>query len=165
LLQFDQPPKADEPIEIALTNSTIRDATGLIVFHFNRPPSSETGSILITTNDCVLAPGARGALMLFAGSTSSADLAKSVQWSGQGSLSPTGARVVARVGKSGPATTDEVDVSIDGLVSGRIEFAGPPDTGSAASRVTHWLAAAQSADRPGIRDGLPNLRSPDVTGQ
>ena len=104
-------------------------------------------------------------LVLFAGSTSSADLAKSIQWSGQGSLSPTGARVAARVGRSGPANTDEVEVSIDGLVSGRIEFAGPPDAGSSASRVTHWLAAAQSADPPGIRDGLPNLRSPDVTGQ
>ncbi len=165
LLQFDQLPKADEPIEIALTNSTVRDAAGLVVFHCHRTPPSETGSISITTNDCVLAPGARGALVLFAGSTSSADLAKSIQWSGQGSLSPTGVSVAARVGKGGPATTDDVDVSIDGLVSGRIEFAGPPDAGSSASRVTHWIAAAQSADPPGIRDGLPNLRSPDVTGQ
>ena len=165
LLQFDQPPKADEPIEISLMNSTIRDAAELIMFHCNRTPPSETGSITITTNDCVLAPGARRPLVLFAGSTSSADLAKSIQWSGQGSLSPTGARVAARVGRSGPANTDEVEVSIDGLVSGRIEFAGPPDAGSSASRVTHWLAAAQSADPPGIRDGLPNLRSPDVTGQ
>jgi serine/threonine protein kinase len=165
LLQFNQPPKADEPIEIALTNFTIRDAAGLVVLHCNRTPPSETGSIAITTNDCVLAPGARGALVLFAGSTSSADLAKSIQWSGQGSLSPTGARVAARVGNSGPATTDDVEVSIDGLVSGQIEFAGPPDAGSSASRVTHWLAAAHSADPPGIRDGLPNLRSPDVTGQ
>jgi hypothetical protein len=74
-------------------------------------------------------------------------------------------RISARVESNEERTADEPEISIDGLVSGRVEFAGPPDAGSSASRITRGTAPTQSPEPPGIPDGLPNLRSLGITEQ
>jgi hypothetical protein len=165
LLRIDHLPRVDETIAVTLSNSTLRDATGLVGLRTKRNPPTETGTIAITTNDCVLFPNSNGALMLFAGQLSAATLARSIQWSGQGSLVPTAMRTWARLDHDGNRTADVAEISIDGLVSGRVEFAGPSDAGSSASRITRGAAPTQSPEPPGIPDGLPNLPSLGITDQ
>jgi serine/threonine protein kinase len=165
LLRIDHLPRVDETIAVMLSNSTLRDATGLVGLRTQRTPPSEAGTISITTNDCVLLPNSSGALMLFAGQLPAGTLARSIQWTGQGSLVPTGVRISARVESNEERTADEPEISIDGLVSGRVEFAGPPDAGSSASRITRGTAPTQSPEPPGIPDGLPNLPSLGITEQ
>ncbi len=165
LLNFDHSPKIDEPVDVALANCTLRGATALAAFRIDQTSIHEIGALTITTNDCVLAPSADGALVRFAGTTLAKELPRSIQWSGQGSLATPDARVAIWAGANGGAAGDDLEIAVDGLVSGRFEFVGPPDAGSSASRVTHWLSAGSSAEPPGIRDGLPNLRSLDLNDQ
>jgi hypothetical protein len=156
LLCLDHTPRIDEPIEIALSGSTLRDAAALIGIHVDRLPTEEPGTIGITTNDCVLAPSRGGAVVLFATPVRPTTLSRALQWSGQGSLLAADSRVGDWL-KVGRQRSEEVEISVDGLVSGQVQFAGPADAGSSASRVTRWLAPIQSAEPPGIPDGLPNL--------
>jgi eukaryotic-like serine/threonine-protein kinase len=156
LLRLDRAPRIDEPIEIVLNHSTLRDSAALIGFHIERLPTDEPGTIGITTNDCVFAPSRDGALVLFATPARPTTLAKALQWSGQGSLLAANSRVGDWL-KAGRPRSEEVEISVDGLVSGQVQFAGPADAGSSASRVTRWLAPVQSAEPPGIPEGLPNL--------
>jgi hypothetical protein len=156
LLRLDRAPRIDEPVEIELNHSTLRNAAALIGFHVERLPIDEPGTIGITTNDCVLAPSRGGAVVLFATSARPTTLAKALQWSGQGSLLAADSRVGDWL-SVGRQRSEEVEISVDGLVSGQVQFAGPADAGSSASRVTRWLAPVQSAEPPGIPDGLPNL--------
>ncbi len=165
LLELDHPPRVDEPFDIALANCTLRGADAVIKFRMNHALSEEIGAVTITANDCVLAPSSAGALVRFTGPTLPKELSRSIQWSGQGSLATPDVRVANWTSATGGPNKDDLDVAVDGLVSGQLEFAGPPDAGSSASRVTHWLAAGSSADPPGIRDGLPNLPSLDLISQ
>jgi hypothetical protein len=165
LVRFDHAPRLDEPIEIELVHSTLRDAAALVGFHVERLPKEEPATIGIVTNSCAFVPPSGGALVLFAAPEPPTILAKSLQWSGQGSVLSADSRVAVWLAGSQTVRGGEVEVALDGLVSSQIEFAGPADAGSSASRVVRWLAPGHSVDPPGIPDGLPDLPSsnPEVT--
>jgi hypothetical protein len=156
LFRWDHAPRLDEPVEIEVNRSTLRNVAALIGFHIERFPTEDLGTIGITTNDCVLSPSRGGAAVLFATRTRPTTLAKTLQWTGQGSLLATDSHVADWL-QSGQTRSEEMEVSVDGLVSSPVQFAGPADAGSSASRVTRWLAPVQSAEPPGIPEGLPNL--------
>ncbi len=124
-------------------------------------PKDETGTISILTNNCSFVPSHCGALVLFAAPEPPTILAKSFQWSGQGSVLSADSSVALWLAESATAKPREIEVAVDGIVSSRIEFAGPIDAGSSASRITRWLAPGPSIDPPGIPDGLPDLPSLD----
>ena len=159
LVRFDHVPRVDEPIEIELTHSTLREAAALVGFHVDHMPKDETGTIGILTNNCSFVPSRGGALVLFAAAEPPTILAKSLQWSGQGSVLSADSSVALWLAGSQMAKPREVEVAVDGLVSSQIELAGPIDAGSSASRVIRWLAPGASVDPPGIPDGLPNIPS------
>jgi eukaryotic-like serine/threonine-protein kinase len=158
-IRFDHAPRVDEPIEIELTHSTLREAAALIGFHVDRLSTDEKGTIGILTNNCSFVPSRGGALVLFAAPEPPTILAKSLQWSGQGSVLSADSSVALWLAGSQMAKSREIEVAVDGLVSSQIEFAGPIDAGSSASRVIRWLAPGASVDPPGIPDGLPNIPS------
>ena len=102
--------------------------------------------------------------MLFAAREPPTLLAKALQWSGQGSVLSADSSVAAWLAGDQSAKSREVEIAVDGLVSSQIEFAGPIDAGTSASRVTHWLGPGQSVEPPGIPDGLPDVPSLNSAG-
>ena len=160
LVRLNHAPRADEPIDFELAHATLRGAAALIGFQARDVaglPLDELGIINVTTNDCVLSPSRGGAIVLFATPDRPAALAKTFQWSGQGSLVTSRARVGAWLKPHDAAGATEVDIPVDGLASSAVDFAGPIGGGSSASRITRWQAPVESVDPPGIPAGLPNL--------
>ncbi len=160
LLRIDHVPRIDEPIEIQLMRSTFRDAAALVGIHADRIPQDEAGTIGIAAKSCAFAPAQGGALVLFASSESPARLAKSIQWSGDGSVLSSEAPTALWLSRGPKSTGREIEVGVEGIVSSPLEFAGPAAAGSSASRLLRWQGAAQSDEPPGIADGLPNAITP-----
>ncbi|HEY2147988.1 MAG TPA: hypothetical protein VGH32_08625, partial [Pirellulales bacterium] len=156
LLRIDHIPRIDEPIEIQLTRSTLRDAAALVGIHADRIPQDEAGTIGVVAKSCAFAPAQGGALVLFASSESPARLAKSIQWSGDGSVLSTESPTALWLSRWPKSTGREIEVGVEGIVSSPLEFAGPAAAGSSASRLLRWQGAAQSDEPPGIPAGLPN---------
>jgi hypothetical protein len=160
LLRIDHAPRIDEPMEVQLNRSTLRDAAALVGMHIERMPLDETGTFGIVANSCAFAPARGGALVLFASAESPARLAKSIQWSGEGSVLTADAPAAVWLPSGATRTKREIEIAVEGIVAGRLEFAGAKDGGSSASRLTQWQGASQSDDPPGIPEGLPNARVP-----
>ncbi len=149
-------PRIDEPVAIGLDHTTVREATALLDLQWGRN-ADESGSISVTAAACVFAPSPNGALLIVTGEGNPRRLLRAIEWSGEGALLESGARVAAQSdgGTIGPIDTTEL--AIDGLVSSQIEFAGQVETGIAASRIIRWLAPLESADPPGIDATLGKL--------
>ncbi len=164
MLRLKETVRADEPIDFSLSHSTIRASAALVGLSTSRLSSEEPGLITIAANNCVFVPARSGALVLIDSVASAQLVAKSILCSGAGSILGEGSAVVRRIGaNSEQRPAKEIDLPIDGVVSTRIEFVGPTGAGSSASRVSRWMAPTQSADPPGIAEGLPNL--PQMDGQ
>jgi serine/threonine-protein kinase len=156
LLRIDHIPRIDEPIELQLSRLTLRDAAALIGIHAERLPRDETGTISIVANGCAFSPTPGGALILFACADSPARLARSIQWSGEGSVSSADSISALWLAGGAKSARREIDVAVEGIVASQLQFAGHADAGSSASRLTRWQGATQSDEPPGIPDGLPS---------
>lgn len=157
LVRLNRVPKVEEPIELALSRSTIRDAAAVLAIQSGERGGDEPGAINVTANECAFAPRRDGALVMLAFASSPAPIARSIQWAGQGSVLDEKAAVGTWLNGSAANARKAIEISLEGLVASRMEFAGPEDAGSSASRLSRWLAPTQSAEPPGIPDGLPNL--------
>jgi serine/threonine-protein kinase len=156
LLRFDHIPRIDEPTEMQLTRLTLRDAAALVGIHAERLPRDETGTISIVADGCAFSPTPGGALILFASAESPARLARSIQWSGEGSVLSADSTTALWLSGGAKSARREIDVAVEGIVASQLQFAGPADAGSSASRLTRWQGATQSDEPPGFSDGLPS---------
>jgi hypothetical protein len=149
-------PAVDEPVRIAVSQVTVRDATAFVECRCTRP-ADEAGGISIEALGSVLAPCAADALLLLTASESPASLLKSVKWTGQGSLLASEAAVALwRNPGGGEKSLDDSIISMAGLVRSSVQFAAAADGAPTASRVLRWQAPLQSADPPGVDvDVLP----------
>jgi hypothetical protein len=154
LVCFQQLPRLDAPAAIVLKHITLRTAAALLELHAERA-GDETATVQVKADECAFAPREDGALLLAAGTADPRLTARTIDWSGQGSLLAAGAAVAARVDRGRIEPLAEADVSIDGLVVSRVEFAGSPLAGSNASRLIRWQAPLASADPPGIDAAVP----------
>ena len=150
LLRLDHCPKPDEPLRIDLRRSTLRGAAGLL-----RCPcpgdADQSGRVSIQTDRCVLVPDAGSPLLLLAGPGSPERLLAQIQWAGQGSLvSPETIIAAWRQGDGPRQALDDSMISIDGIVRGKVGFAGQSESAPAASRTIRWQAPLRSSDPPGI---------------
>ncbi|MBN2476839.1 MAG: protein kinase [Pirellulales bacterium] len=150
LVRLDHCPTSEEPVLIAASRVTLRDAGGLLECDCRRlegPP----GEISIQTTDCVLAPRRGTGLLCFPGPQSPEVVLRSLSWAGQGTLVTPEAIVAAWVRSDGsPQVLDDEAVSIAGVVRSAVEFAGEASSGPEASRVLRWQAPLRSNEPPGI---------------
>ncbi len=158
LMRFGSTPKPDEPLEIVVRRSTVRNASALAEFHSDGG-AVEPGAINIIATDCAFAPAPGGSLIDIVGRTDPAPLARSLQWTGAGSLLTIGTSVALAHRSRAPNSLDpsEVEINVEGLVGSRPQFAGPADGGATASRITRWQASGKSDQPPGIGGSLPDL--------
>jgi hypothetical protein len=149
LVRLDRCLKPDEPLAIALAHVTLRGEGAVLEVHY-RQPEQRPGPISIQALQCVFAPQGSSGLLVFDGRQSPASLLSSVRWTGQGSLvSPEAAMAVWRDGDGRGEVLDDTAAAIDGLVRGKVEFAGPADGGPMASRIVRWQGPLLSSDSPG----------------
>jgi hypothetical protein len=151
LVRLTRQPKADEPWHVSLARCTLREAAGVLECRYEQD-EIQPGDIVLEVADGVLAPSAGGGLILLAGPTEPTRLARSIRWTGQGSvLSLEGQMVVWRqASQSHPL--DEQALLVAGLARSPLVFVGPPDAGPAAARVLRWQAPLTSDEPPGIGD-------------
>jgi hypothetical protein len=149
LAALDRCPEADEPIAMTLANVTLRGPGAVLQCRYQQT-AMQPGSIRIEAGQSVFASDAAAGLLSFAGPAPPTELLAGVEWTGDGSLvSPKSAFAHWQRPDGSVEVLDDSAVSIAGLVRGEVEFAGPPEAGPAASRVTRWNAPLRSADSPG----------------
>jgi len=156
LVRLDHGPKPDEPLQISLSQVTLRAAGPMLQCVFQtteRPP----GQISIRATRCVFVPRAENPLLSLVGPDSPERILQNLQWTGQGSLVSPETVIAAWDGSDGQGRPlDDASVSIAGLVRSRVTFAGELDADPGSSRVVRWQAPLQSPDPPGIdADRLP----------
>jgi serine/threonine-protein kinase len=154
LVNFPRLPHLDAPAAIVLRHATLRAAVALLELHA-RKSSDEAGPIQVKADECAFAPRQGGALLLVAGTADPRTTARALDWSGQGSVLTPDTAVAARDDRGQLQPLAEAEVSIDGLVSNRVEFAGLASVGPAGSRLIRWQAPLESADPPGIDAAVP----------
>ncbi len=154
LVNFPQLPRLDAPAAIVLRHATLRSAVALLELHA-RGSSDEAGPIQVKADECAFAPRQGGALLLVAGTADPRTTARALDWSGQGSVLTPNTTVAAREDRGQLQPLAETEISIDGLVSNRVEFAGLASTGPGGSRLIRWQAPLESADPPGIDAAVP----------
>ncbi|HKD37482.1 MAG TPA: hypothetical protein VKB78_11800, partial [Pirellulales bacterium] len=86
LVRMDRVPKIDEPLEVQLSRLTLRGAAAVVGIHIEQMPEDEPGSIVIVAHNCAFSPARGGSLVLFASAEFPGRLARSIQWSGEGSV-------------------------------------------------------------------------------
>lgn len=150
LVALDHCPAADEPVAVAMSNVTLRGPGAALECRYQemvQPP----GRIRIQADQCAFVGGTTSGLLRFAGPTDPMALLTQIEWTGDGSLvSPEAAVADWRQPDGRVVVLDDSTVSIAGLVRSKAEFAGPPDVGPAASRITRWQAPLRSPDPPGV---------------
>ncbi len=150
LLRLERMPRPDEPLSLALDRVTLRDCGPLLQCRVDAP-NEKSARVSIETTASVLVPAEGAGLLVFLGDSTPQAFLERIEWTGQGSLvgikTPIAQLIVP---KDDAKTLDESAISIAGLVRGKVEFAGPADSGVAANRVTQWQAPVRSADPPGV---------------
>jgi hypothetical protein len=154
LVHIPHLPADDEPIEVVLQHTTLRDAAGLIALDAERFPG-EPASINVTADTSVFAPRRGAALVTIRSPSDPSSWGRGIQWTGQGSLLSPEAPLAVWAHGAPQLTRDEIDLNAEGLVAGKATFTGPANRGAAASRLTGWQAPLQSDDPPGIDEKLP----------
>jgi len=150
LIVLDHCPGADEPIAVRLLGVTLRGPSPVVECRCG-PDMGPPGKVRIEAAGCVLATGPGTGLLSLVGVEPPTALLGAVEWTGQGSLmSPEAAVAVWRRPAGGAEALDDSAVSIAGLVRSEVEFAGQPNEGPEASRITRWQAPLLSEAPPGV---------------
>jgi hypothetical protein len=148
LVRLEHAPAADEPLQLALQQVTLRDCGPLV--QCDGAGDGARGLITVHAADCVFAPAADTPLVLLACDVA-ATTTGNVKWTGQGSLVLPDTAIAAWHTRDGHTHVwDDARIAIAGLVRSRVEFAGAADGSPAASRAVGWQAPLQSPDAPGI---------------
>ncbi len=149
-------PSSAQPLDVRLSRCTLRDAECIV--KLSSPPGASdaggiapTGSIRLDVRHCVLAPGARGAVLVVAGAEQPLAMLGRVAWSGEESfIVPDVPWVVAANSRgqrqpiSGPAA------GLSGLVRSELGFGGTTSDGPNASRLVRWQVPLRSTQPPGV---------------
>ncbi len=153
LLRLDHAPRVDQPLDLALKNVTLRQASCVLEIH-DLGAAEKSGAISVTAQLCVFAPRASGALLSFVGPAVPAGLAKSISWTGQGALVTPEATIAQWTDGAGKtAELNDEAFSIAGLVRSPVEFAGAAEPVVLSNAAQRWQAPLPTADPPGIRAG------------
>jgi hypothetical protein len=160
LVSLRHAPRIDEPLAITLDRATLRGVRAAIELRASGA-AEESGSIAVAASACAFAPADGGSLLLVTGDGDPRRWLRRIEWSGKGSLLAAGAAVAASERDGKTELLENADVSIDGLVAGPIEFAGPAGADPATSRIVRWQAPLESADPPGIDGAPPRLPALD----
>ncbi|MBN2022906.1 MAG: hypothetical protein JW809_08925 [Pirellulales bacterium] len=149
LVRLDHAPRADEPTVIRLARTTLRESGPLLECRgLNGGP---VGAIAVETRDCVLATRESSPLVLLAGGAGPEAFLDKLRWTGAGSLVEPKAAIARWQSDDGEAAPiDDGSISIDGVVRGRVTFAGSADLHPANSEATLWQAPLRSTAPPGI---------------
>lgn len=150
LVQLDHCPRGDEPVAVGLSEVTLRGSGPLVELRYDRIENLP-GGVSIQADRCALVPGPQWPVLRFVGPESPERLLRAIQWIGQGSLVSPDTAIAQWVQPDGQThTLDEAWLSMAGLVRSAVAFAGPTETGPAASRLVRWQAPLRSPDPPGI---------------
>jgi len=150
LVRLDHGPNADEPVQIVLSQVTLRGTGPLLECRYQQT-EGQPGEVAVQAVGCAFVPQPGTPLLLFCGPDSPARLVGIIGWTGQGSLvSPDTPIAAWRRPDGGQQALDEAAVSIAGLVRSEVGFAGDRQAGPAANAILRWQAPLQSADPPGI---------------
>jgi hypothetical protein len=159
LVKFSQGLRTDAPSAVTLQHVTARGVASVIELHSGRQADT-SGTVTLTTTDCVLAPSDSGALAVFVGPNwpkSAAGTFAALEWNGQDSLVAASIpSVVWQHGSVKEPLPDEA-LPIEGLVASPFDFVGPASGDPANSHLRHWLAPGRTELPPGIGEGLPPL--------
>lgn len=160
LLRLSRCPAVDQPVVVSLAHVTLREVGGLLECRYDEmadPP----GKISIHALDCVFSPATSRSLLSFNGAKDPAPVLRVLQWTGQGSVVTTGARLVSWRKPGGePTDLSEEELSIAGLVRSEVEFAADAGDSPEDSRLVSWQVPLRSTEPPGIgeiRWRLPRL--------
>jgi len=160
---MDRVPRIDEPLEMQLSRLTLRGAAAVVGIHIEQMPEDEPGSIVIVAHNCAFSPARGGSLVLFASAEFPGRLARSIQWSGEGSVLSAESPAAFWLPRGKNAIGREMEVRVEGIVASRLEFAGPAKAGWSESRLARWQGATQSDEPPGISERPLNAISPIET--
>ena len=153
LVRLNHTPPVDEPLGLALTNVTVRQASSVLEVH-EKGAVPKPGTISVNAKLCIFDPRAGGSLLSFAGSAAPAAIAKAVYWSGEGALVTPEASIAQWHSPSGAKTElNDAAFSIAGLVRSRVEFSGSAKPVIESNVARRWQAPLPTADAPGIRGG------------
>jgi len=150
LVRLDHGPNADEPVQIIVSQVTLRGTGPLLECHYQQT-EGQPGEVAVQAAGCAFVPQAGTPLLLFCGPDAPTRLVGAMRWTGQGSLVSPGTVIAAwRRPDGGRHALDEAAVSMAGLVRSDVGFAGDRQAGPAANAILRWQAPLQSADAPGI---------------
>jgi hypothetical protein len=153
-------PTIEAPVVISLNHTTVRGTNRVIEFG-SKNSNSLAGTINIESIACVFELEPAGSLLAFTGShlpKTAASGRMPIEWTGQGSLADADTVVAIWQHEGTSETLPDDCVPVEGLVTGKMEFAGLSGDDPATSRLTNWLAPLLSDQAPGIGDSLPRLR-------
>ena len=149
LVALDHFPQSDEPVVVAMSQTTVRGGTALACRY--GATKSSVGHVSIIASGCVFAPADGNSLLRMIGKSSPRGLLRSIQWSGDGSLITPSVPLAAWSNMAGKSSVlSETSLEIAGLVRSRVEFAGPTDDIPGGSAAVRWQAPLRSIDPPGI---------------
>ena len=161
LVVLTEAPQVDEPVSLAISHVTLRDAAGLIECHY-RDLQDAMGRMTIQASNCAFMPAAGKSLFLFRGNSPPEPLTEQLVWSGQGSvLAREAPLAIWETAQGRMLAAPEDSIQVEGLVRTEVGFAGDADDGPSASRIVRWQVPLQSPDPPGIRESA--LESPDFS--
>lgn len=157
LIVLIEAPQVDEPVSLAMSHVTLRNAAGLIDCRY-RELQDAMGRIAIQASNCALMPAAGKSLFLFRGDSPPEPLTEQLVWSGQGSVLAREAPLALWETAQGRVlAAPEDSIQVEGLVRTEVGFAGDADDGPSGSRIVRWQVPLQSPDPPGIRETALDL--------
>jgi len=156
LARLDHCPQSDEPVSLALVQTTLRGSGPLLECVLPRE-EPRPGEIIIQATACVFAPRRGEPLLRFFGATMPEPLLRGVRWTGQGSLVTPHVPIFTWLGPNRfEQAIDESSLSMAGLVRSEVGFDDDQRDEPTASRILRWRAPLQSANPPGVApDRLP----------
>jgi hypothetical protein len=150
VVRLDHCPRADEPIRIALGQTTLR-GTGPLLECPCPSEDAQPGELAVQADRCAFVPRPGAPLIRLTGPNLSAQFVRKMRWTGQGSLVSPNVVIAAWQAPDGrQRAIKDSAVSIDGLVRSKVEFAGGQQSVAAVNQIVRWQAPLRSADPPGI---------------
>ena len=167
-VRVGHPPAADEPINIVLSQTTLRDASAMLEILWRDGPGPATGEVPvgeigIDASACAFAPRDGYAILLLLGGGPSPQLMHGLKWTGRGSVvGPQTAFARWQRGDRDSRIIDDAALNVSGLVRGRINFSGECDGQPSNSRIAGCQAPLEDSDSLGASAAsLPPDIGPD----
>lgn len=143
-------PRFETPAMLSLTQFTLRDAAGVVELPAGGQQPAD-GTLRIEMSQTVFAPPAGTALVTFAGGEPSEPAAQGIAVRGDSSVVQPGVMLVAwRDARQTLRPLRDDRLSVQGLVRGAVEFAGPARGPAANSQLTRWQVPLVAEEPPGI---------------